>query len=190
MNGRNPSPKLVRQYTAKFRYYLTYYGSKGEDERFYLKVDSKKTPISKVMFNDDEEHSFLITSHVINMDLQKNFFPVDASRRSIDLLTQDDEGINCKEDVDWNTTLSFANFFPLKFLSVLEEVFPYVADAVKSAEATKRTLSQEIRLTLMGHNAKALSKWREVTRAYGLHDVTGSQCLMGRRESSNLDFLE
>ena len=61
LNGRNPSPKSVRQYSAKFRYYLTNYGSKGEDERFYLKVDSKKTPISKVMFNDDEEHSFLIT---------------------------------------------------------------------------------------------------------------------------------
>ena len=42
-------------------------------------------------FNDDEEHSFLITSHVINMDLQKSFSPVDASQWSIDLFTKDNK---------------------------------------------------------------------------------------------------
>ena len=63
------SYEFTFQYSAKFRYYLTNYGSKGEDERFYLKVDSKRMPISKVMFNDDEEHSFLITSHVLHMGM-------------------------------------------------------------------------------------------------------------------------
>ena len=148
LNGKNPSPKSVRQHSAKFRHYLTNYGSKGEDERLYLKVDSKKTLISKVMFNDDEEHSFLITSHVLHMDFQKNFFPKDATKRSIDLFTKDNEGIQSKEDIDWNMMLSFANFFPIKFLSILEEVFPYVTDAVKSAEVTKQILNQEVRFDL------------------------------------------
>ena len=49
LNGRNPSPKLVRQHSAKFRYYLTNYGSKGEDERFYLKVDSKKIHVKNTL---------------------------------------------------------------------------------------------------------------------------------------------
>ena len=49
LNGRNPSPKSVRQYSAKFRYYLTNYGSKGEDERFYLKVDSKKIHVKNTL---------------------------------------------------------------------------------------------------------------------------------------------
>ena len=89
LNGRNPSPKAVRQYTAKFRYYLLNYGEKEEDEKFYLKVDSKKIPVAKVMFNDDKERSFSITSHVINMDLQRNFFPVDVSQRVMDLFTRD-----------------------------------------------------------------------------------------------------
>ena len=106
LNGRNPSPKLVRQYTAKFRYYLSNYGEKGEDERFYLKVDSKKTPVAKVLFNDDKEHSFSITSHVINMDLQKNFFPSDASQRSMDSFSKDNNGVSSKEDIEWSTPLA------------------------------------------------------------------------------------
>ena len=112
----------MRQYTAKFRYYLSNYGEKGEDERFYLKVDSKKTPVAKVMFNDDKEHSFSITSHVINMDLQKNFFPSDVSQRSMDSFSKDNNGISSKEDIEWSTMLSFANFFPFKFIVLSEQV--------------------------------------------------------------------
>ena len=148
LNGRNPSPKLVRQYTAKFRYYISNYGFKGEDEKVYLKVDTKYVLVAKILFNDDKEHSFSITSHVINMDLQRSFYPADASQRSQELFIHENEDLSSKEDIEWKTMLSFANFFPHRFLSILEEVFPYVTDAVKSAEVTRQILSQEVRFDI------------------------------------------
>ena len=56
-------------------------------------------------------------------------------------------------------------------------MFPYVTDAVKSAEVTRQILSQEVRfdLTVVGHNTKALNKWHELLRTYGIDDITGSQ---------------
>ena len=52
-----------------------------------------------------------------------------------------------------------------------------MTDAAKSAEGAKQTLSLEVRfdLTVVGHNTKALNKWHELIRTYGLDDITGGQ---------------
>ena len=68
LNRRNPSPKLARHYTTNLRRYISNYGSKGGDEKLYIKVDTKLICFTNILFNDDKdkEHSFSITSHVIN----------------------------------------------------------------------------------------------------------------------------
>ena len=92
---------MARQHTAKLRRYISNYG---------LKVDARYVCVTNVLFNDEKEHAPSITSHVINMDLDKNFYPVDSWACAKDLFIRDDEGLKDEEDVEWDVLSVFESF--------------------------------------------------------------------------------
>ena len=53
----------------------------------------------------------------------------------------------------WDLVKGIANYFPEKFLAILEEVFPIVTSTAKNADVTKEALAIEVRFDLskLGH---------------------------------------
>ena len=53
-------PDTVRLYTAKLRYFLSNYSKMHEDGTTQVLVDGAYKKLSGIMFNDPEEHEFLL----------------------------------------------------------------------------------------------------------------------------------
>ena len=86
-------------------------------------MDGSLLPLSDILFNDPAERSFKTQCFFQNIN-EANIIPDDAEEsiktafeKACSLLDQGS---------DWEFIREFTNFFPDRFLSILEEAFPVV----------------------------------------------------------------
>ena len=67
-------PEVVRKYTAKMRYFLSNYSKAMENGTTQVLVDGSYKKLSGIVFNDPEEHEFLLVAHVASLE-ENDLFP-------------------------------------------------------------------------------------------------------------------
>ena len=67
----------------------------------------------------------------------------------------------------WDLVKEIANYFPEKFLAILEEVFPIVTSTAKNADVTKEVLAIEVRFDLskLGHSCSLAGTFKRRTQS-------------------------
>ena len=175
ING-SPDPQAWRRFTHGWRYILRNYGEE-KNSQLHVKVDGTLLKISDTLFNYPREHAFKIQCH--SQSIQANIIPDDAedSTKAAFESACSQLSPGC---TDWEFICELINFFPEKFLSILEEAFPMVTSSVKNADVTKDILSIDLRfdLTVINHNVNQLYRIHVVLKRYHIEDVTDAQYLV------------
>ena len=76
----NPKPTGVRSYISKLKHFPTNHYRVDSEGRTQLLVDGSYMALSEVVFNNPQEHGFLLLAHLASIDLDKDLcFFTDSS---------------------------------------------------------------------------------------------------------------
>ena len=167
MNG-NVRPEAVRKYTAKLRYFLSNYSEVQEDGTTQVLVDGSYKKLSGIVFNDPEEHEFLLTAHVASLE-EKDLIPQGMDRSVI----QKFRAATIDHSVNYSFIMKILDFFPNIFIKILEDTFPIDLNLQSQANLIDQILNCPVRFDLSKVNQvdRQLKKYIDILKEQDEKDV-------------------